>query len=387
MGRNIKARLISPQELNQKKKRTKERSGRSIGSRIVLGYVQLYLLIALIAMVSGIIAWYVSAYYNIQDDIEKEIQHILERLEYTPDHEQLHANLEGMMPHWVLRYDLYIDRVSSDDEPSDNVMEKVFLFCKDGIGVTTANQFDRAQSYSPIDSLSQVNSMYGIISKTHESLYQYPEYGSRPAYILYSVSNMRSYPNGWFHYGNWAATLMITYLFVFVLGLALVIVYGAYQTRKYLLPIQDITLLASQLGTNNLNMRLDVDRAQYELKELVLTINTMLERIYITYVKQRRFVSDVSHELRTPISVIDGYANMLKRWARDDKVVFDESVEAIIEEADTMKNLVENLLFLARCDNRTLAYEMEEFNLSELIENIYRDTEITDNSKHTITSD
>ena len=66
-----------------------------------------------------------------------------------------------------------------------------------------------------------------------------------------------------------------------------------------------------------------------------------------SYRQQARFVSDASHELRTPISVIQGYANMLDCWGKNDESVLNESIAAIKSESENMKNLVEQLLFLA----------------------------------------
>jgi signal transduction histidine kinase len=156
--------------------------------------------------------------------------------------------------------------------------------------------------------------------------------------------------------------------------------------RDSLKPISDITKLTSEIQPNS-TYRINVDTAKYELKELVITINDMLDRLNAAHVKRRKFVSDVSHELRTPISVITGYANMLKRWAKDDEAVFDESVDAIIEESENMKYLVENLLFLARCDNDQLTYDKEPFDISSLIEDIYKDAKMVDNNKHDLSGD
>lgn len=55
------------------------------------------------------------------------------------------------------------------------------------------------------------------------------------------------------------------------------------------------------------------------MNALANAINAMLERLDRGYQSQARFVSDASHELRTPISVIQGYANMLDRWGKDDR--------------------------------------------------------------------
>jgi signal transduction histidine kinase len=87
-----------------------------------------------------------------------------------------------------------------------------------------------------------------------------------------------------------------------------------------------------------------------------MAINGMLDRINESYRAQVRFVSDASHELRTPISVIQGYANLLDRWGKNDEKTLQESITAIKDEAANMKDLVEQLLFLARGDNNTTSF-------------------------------
>ena len=93
----------------------------------------------------------------------------------------------------------------------------------------------------------------------------------------------------------------------------------------------------------------------------------MLDRIERSYNSQKQFVSDASHELRTPISVIRGYTDMLKRWGKDDPEVLEEGIEAISQETEGMKDLVESLLFLARHDKKTLMMEISVFDSSELL--------------------
>ena len=131
----------------------------------------------------------------------------------------------------------------------------------------------------------------------------------------------------------------------------------------------DIKQLRGALETINaarLDTRLDVDGTQRELRELAATINGMLDRINDAYEAQVRFVSDASHELRTPIAVIQGYASLLDRWGKTDEKTLQEGIDAIRAEADSMKELVEQLLFLARGENRTITPELTQFDLAEL---------------------
>ena len=144
--------------------------------------------------------------------------------------------------------------------------------------------------------------------------------------------------------------------------------------------IQNLTGAISRIDAKQLDMRISVDDSQKELKDLAMSINLMLNRINAAYQSQMRFVSDASHELRTPISVIQGYANLLDRWGKNDAKMLQESIDAIKDETDNMKTLVEQLLFLARGDNESLQLQLESFDICDLVEEIIRDAQVIDTS-------
>lgn len=144
---------------------------------------------------------------------------------------------------------------------------------------------------------------------------------------------------------------------------------------------EKMAALAGKLeGINaaRLDTRIQVDDTQAELKNLARAINSMLDRINESYRAQVRFVSDASHELRTPISVIQGYANLLDRWGKNDEKTLQESITAIKDEAANMKDLVEQLLFLARGDNNTIMLQAETFNLADLVREVFAETKMID---------
>jgi signal transduction histidine kinase len=107
----------------------------------------------------------------------------------------------------------------------------------------------------------------------------------------------------------------------------------------------------------------------------------MLDRINESYAAQARFVSDASHELRTPIAVIQGYANLLDRWGTGDEKALIESITAIKDEAENMKDLVEQLLFLARGDSNRINMVLEKVELSGLVEEVINESRLIDD-KH-----
>jgi two-component system, OmpR family, sensor histidine kinase ArlS len=158
---------------------------------------------------------------------------------------------------------------------------------------------------------------------------------------------------------------------------------GSRVSRRLLLPVKKMTETVKSISVKDLNTRLDVRGSKDELKDLAKTFNDMLDRLQSSYELQNQFVSDASHELRTPIAVIQGYANLLDRWGKEDRAVLEESITAIKSESESMKILIEQLLFLARSDKHTQKVEMTDFKVNELIDEIVKETKVID-SKHEI---
>lgn len=115
-----------------------------------------------------------------------------------------------------------------------------------------------------------------------------------------------------------------------------------------------------------------------DLEGLELAVNNLIDRMRESYRQQSRFVSDASHELRTPISVIQGYANMLDRWGKEDETVLEEGIEAIKHESEHMSTLVEQLLFLARSDSGKNKMVKEEISLGALVQEVYEESMMID---------
>ncbi len=174
------------------------------------------------------------------------------------------------------------------------------------------------------------------------------------------------------------------------------IIFGTAKIRKTLKPLNDIAETASRLS----NMALDEEKFQSleaaiskispvttderisigdsELQGLEDAVNKLLDRMRESYRQQVRFVSDASHELRTPISVIQGYANMLDRWGKNDESVLEESITAIKAESENMKNLVEQLLFLARGINGKTSLTVTSFSLNDMMKEVLEESKMID---------
>lgn len=172
--------------------------------------------------------------------------------------------------------------------------------------------------------------------------------------------------------------LMIALILIEIIRIWTLLMQGEKISRRALRPIREIAETARGFSASNLSERIEIHGEKNELLELTHVLNDMLDRIESAYNTQKQFVSDASHELRTPIAVIQGYADMLSRWGKKDPEVMDEAISAIRSEAAGMKELVEQLLYIARHDNRTAKYEKIYFDASELVDETCRDTRLID---------
>lgn len=199
-------------------------------------------------------------------------------------------------------------------------------------------------------------------------------------YILYhsELEQMRII----FHYKEREYDLILTDIYkvaivLYLAGMFIVTELSKKNIRRITEYMKDIIKSTNRITINNLeNERLNVEGTQNELKEIASTINSMLDRLELSYETQKQFVSDASHELRTPIAVVQGYINMLDRWGAKDAEILEESVDAIKNEAKSMQELVEKLLFLSRHDKKTLKLKKKKFDVGKLVEEMLKEGKI-----------
>ncbi|SHH35464.1 phosphate regulon sensor histidine kinase PhoR [Ferrimonas marina] len=67
---------------------------------------------------------------------------------------------------------------------------------------------------------------------------------------------------------------------------------------------------------------------------------------------RRDFVANVSHELKTPLTVLQGYVEMMQMTCEPDSMVAKQ-YQAMEDQSERMKNLVERLLTLSRIESST----------------------------------
>ncbi|MEN3004187.1 ATP-binding protein [Dehalobacterium formicoaceticum] len=82
---------------------------------------------------------------------------------------------------------------------------------------------------------------------------------------------------------------------------------------------------------------------------------------------RRDFVANVSHELRTPISLIQGYSEAIIDDVAESPEERNGFIKVILEEANRLKRLVEDLLELSRLQSGVISIEKEWIDIREVL--------------------
>jgi two-component system OmpR family sensor kinase len=150
--------------------------------------------------------------------------------------------------------------------------------------------------------------------------------------------------------------VLIEVISAFVL-LALIAAGAWLLLRRGLRPLEQMAASARSITAGDLSQRVSPADERTEVGQLGLALNTMLGEIEEAFREReatehrlRQFLSDASHELRTPLTSIQGFAELFRLGADQDRVELAVILRRIEEETARMKILVNDLLLLARLD-------------------------------------
>jgi signal transduction histidine kinase len=131
-------------------------------------------------------------------------------------------------------------------------------------------------------------------------------------------------------------------------------------------PVQRMRRDAAGVGEHDPELRLAIPATRDEVAELGVTINGLLDRLHMALDRERRFVADASHELRTPLAILRTELELAVRPGRSAEEIRAAVVEAT-QETERLTNLTDDLLLLARADNRQPIIDPVPVDVAELL--------------------
>lgn len=176
-----------------------------------------------------------------------------------------------------------------------------------------------------------------------------------------------------------------------------VAVFGAHRiVSNSLRPLNELVGVATQVadlpldeGEVDLDIRVPASgESDDEVDRVSTAFNTMLDHVEDSLKTRqdseqriRQFVADASHELRNPLAAIRGYAELMGMNGAELTANMSNAVTRIDSESKRMSRLVEDMLLLARLDNRQ-PVQFQQVDLVELVLNAVSDAQVAASDHH-----
>lgn len=141
---------------------------------------------------------------------------------------------------------------------------------------------------------------------------------------------------------------------------------AAVFSRRFTRPIYAIKGAIDRLSENDFTARPDFISSD-EFGQLAESVDMLGQALNRVDVLRKEVIANVSHELKSPLSVISGYAEMIRDidWKDDEKR--DEDLNLIISESHRMTEMVNDILDYSQLQSGYIRLNLESCSLSELV--------------------
>lgn len=165
---------------------------------------------------------------------------------------------------------------------------------------------------------------------------KYIEYEEGKNAILFVGTNLNAM-------GSTARIIRIQLLIVSVLSVAIGFILAFFMSRSFSRPIAQLNRKARSLG-EDVEKTDDYKGFCAELDELDSTLDRTDEKLKKNKEFQHELLANVSHDLRTPLTMIKGYAEMIRDISHEDADQCTEDVAVIVRESDRLTALVNEIM-------------------------------------------
>ena len=164
-------------------------------------------------------------------------------------------------------------------------------------------------------------------------------------------------------------------IYVTIISLLLAFILSFYLSRRVTRPIQEITTSAKSFAEGNYDVNFEGGDFT-EITDLANTLDYAASRLEKTETMQKDLMANVSHDLKTPLTMIKSYAEMVRDLSGDNPEKRDSHMNVIIEEADRLNLLVNDILALSRAQSGFLPLTKDSFDVKELLSNLLQSYEL-----------
>ena len=157
-------------------------------------------------------------------------------------------------------------------------------------------------------------------------------------------------------------------LLVSITFVVLSIFFSVYASRRIAKPISLTNQAAKELAKKNYNTEFNA-RGYLEVEELNDTLQATKTELAAAEKLQQELIANISHDLRTPLTMITGYAEVMRDLPGENT---PENVQVIIDEATRLSTLVNDLLDLSKLQSGAVQTVKKDFCLTDSIKDIFK---------------
>lgn len=166
------------------------------------------------------------------------------------------------------------------------------------------------------------------------------------------------------------AVIRVQFIYTTIIVVIIGILLSLFLSSRISKPIDEISQTAKKWAEGDPNVTFKGTGHHAEIHELADTLNYAKESVSKSNVLQRDLIANVSHDLKTPLTMIKAYAEMIRDLSGDIKEKRDKHTQVIMDEADRLTMLVNDILNLSKLQASVDPLELTQVNLSKLTERV-----------------
>lgn len=208
--------------------------------------------------------------------------------------------------------------------------------------------------------------IYALDSSTFAYACEFVDLNGDTVYYLYITDTVYVGTSAF-----WSIMIFQTVYVALIMIIVLTVISGAlsmYISR----PITDLTEKAQKMSYGNLSVDFKAESGfgYSEIVELSEALNYAESELSKADQMQKELIANVSHDFKTPLTMIKAYASMIQEISGDNPEKRAKHTQVIIDEADRLASLVNDMLDLSKIRAGIDAVKPALFNLSDCLRTV-----------------